>query len=155
MIEDISFDARSRGGSEITLQHSTGEVTVLMYADQFPLQAEPFFRDAINTLLKKQPDISPKDELFGLFSWWFTRCNLPMPLAVTTYRNDDRQRIGNRIKALREEQHMDAKQLALKAGIDAANICRIEQGKYSVGLDILSKIAGALGYKVDFVKEEE
>ena len=29
--------------------------------------------------------------------------------------------------------------------IDAANLCRIESGKYSVGLDILTKIGYALG----------
>ena len=47
-------------------------------------------------------------------------------------RHEDRARIGNRIKEIREER-------------------RIENGRYSVGLDILAKIATALGKKVDFV----
>jgi len=39
-----------------------------------------------------------------------------------------------------------------------ANLSRIEQGRYSVGLDILSKIAFALGAKielVDFIEPEK
>ena len=65
--------------------------------------------------------------------------------------NEERERIGEKIKQLRENKQMDAKTLAEQAGIDAANLCRIEQGKYSVGLDVLSKIANALGTKVDLV----
>ena len=63
----------------------------------------------------------------------------------------DRTRIGTRIREIREERGIDAKDLAKLAGIDAANLSRIENGKYSVGLDILSKIATALGKKVDFI----
>lgn len=66
-------------------------------------------------------------------------------------RNDDRIRIGQRIRQMREENRMEAQELAKRTGIDAANICRIENGRYSVGLDILSKIAAALGKKVDFI----
>lgn len=64
----------------------------------------------------------------------------------------ERVRIGQRIRELRESKGMDAKHLAFYADIDAANLCRIESGKYSVGLDILSKIGYALGMEIDFVK---
>ena len=50
-----------------------------------------------------------------------------------------------------DERNMDARDLAKLANIDAANLSRIEKGKYSVGLDILSKIAAVLGKKIDFV----
>lgn len=66
-------------------------------------------------------------------------------------RHTDRARIGCRIKQLREERGLEARNLARLAGIDAANLSRIENGKYSVGLDVLSKIAMALGKKIDFV----
>ena len=66
-------------------------------------------------------------------------------------RHEDRARIGLRIREIREERKIEARELAILAGIDAANLSRIENGKYSVGLDILSKIAAALGKKVDFV----
>ena len=66
-------------------------------------------------------------------------------------RHGERIRIGNKIKQIREERNMDARDLAKLANIDAANLSRIEKGKYSVGLDILSKIAAVLGKKIDFV----
>lgn len=66
-------------------------------------------------------------------------------------RHEDRARIGVRIRQIREERGIEARDLARLAGIDAANLSRIENGKYSVGLDILSKIAAALGKKLDFV----
>lgn len=66
-------------------------------------------------------------------------------------RREERERIGARIRQIREEKGMEAKQLALLADIDAANLSRIEKGRYSVGLDILTRIAHALGAKVDLV----
>jgi len=66
-------------------------------------------------------------------------------------RQQERVRIGTRIKQIREERGIEARELAKLAGIDAANLSRIENGKYSVGIDILSKIAAALGKKIDLV----
>lgn len=66
-------------------------------------------------------------------------------------RHEDRKRIGSRIREIRDAKGVEARDLARLAGIDAANLSRIENGRYSVGLDILSKIAAALGKKVDFI----
>lgn len=66
-------------------------------------------------------------------------------------RKGERVRIGNQIRQLRGKKGMEARDLALLAGIDAANLSRIEQGKYSVGLDILSRIAFVLGAHIDLV----
>jgi len=63
----------------------------------------------------------------------------------------ERVRIGARIRELRKEKNIEAKMLAQIANIDAANLSRIEQGRYSVGLDILSKIAFALGAKIELI----
>lgn len=68
-------------------------------------------------------------------------------------RSEDRKYIGSRIRQLREKKGMEAKALAKLANIDAANLSRIERGRYSVGLDVLSRIANALGAKVDLIKE--
>ena len=65
--------------------------------------------------------------------------------------HEDRFRIGNRIKEIRVDRGIDARDLSRFVGIDASNLSRIENGRYSVGLDILAKIATALGKKVDFV----
>ncbi len=70
---------------------------------------------------------------------------------VGSDRSEERERIGAKIRQLREDKGIEARHLAMMANIDAANLSRIEKGKYSVGLDILTKIANALGVKVDLV----
>ena len=72
----------------------------------------------------------------------------------TGNRQSERIRIGTSIRQLREKKGMEARDLALLAKIDAANLCRIEQGKYSVGLDILSRIAFALGAHLELIENE-
>lgn len=152
MIENIEFEAKGQHQSEIRLQHSTGETTTLLFSSVFPMQAQEYYLKAINALVKQKPDLSPKDDLFSVFTGWFLRHSLEMPLGVGTSKNEERIRIGNRIKEIREEKKLEAKTLAMLTGIDAANLCRIEQGKQSAGIDILSKIANAMGYKIDFVE---
>ena len=66
-------------------------------------------------------------------------------------QSEERERIGAKIRQLREKNGIEAKHLATLANIDAANLSRIEQGKYSVGLDILTRISHVLGVKVDLV----
>ncbi len=65
--------------------------------------------------------------------------------------NEERVRIGNQIRELRKEKNIEAKALAKATNIDASNLSRIEQGKYSVGIDILSKLAFTLGCHIDIV----
>ena len=66
----------------------------------------------------------------------------------------ERTRIGNKIRQIRKEKGIEAKDLARLTNINAANLSRIEQGKYSVGLDILSKLASALGHHIDIVPKQ-
>lgn len=56
--------------------------------------------------------------------------------------------IGDRIRQLRTEQNLSQQQLADLAGVTKANICNIERGAYSVGIDVLNKIAIALGAEI-------
>jgi DNA-binding Xre family transcriptional regulator len=69
-------------------------------------------------------------------------------------RQGERTRIGKKIRQIREEKGIEAKDLAKLANIDAANLSRIEQGRYSVGLDILSRIAFVLGCQIDIVPNQ-
>lgn len=69
-------------------------------------------------------------------------------------RQGQRTRIGKKIRQIREEKGIEAKDVAKLANIDAANLSRIEQGKYSVGLDILSRIAFVLGCQIDIVPNQ-
>ena len=66
-------------------------------------------------------------------------------------RNNERERIGAQIRALREERNLEAKDLAQYADIDASNLSRIEKGKFSPGLDVLCKIAAAMDCSVEIV----
>jgi len=67
---------------------------------------------------------------------------------------EERERIGARIRQLRENKRMEARDLALLTGIDAANLSRIEQGKYSTGVDILSRIAVILDAHLDLIPNQ-
>ena len=65
--------------------------------------------------------------------------------------NTNRIRIGRRIAQLRAEKNMTQGDLAKASGVTLANVSRMERGMYSPGLDVLSKIADALGAKLDIV----
>ena len=60
-----------------------------------------------------------------------------------------RSAIGKRIKSFRLQRSMTQQELADAAGITKANVGNIEAGRYSVGLDVLNKIANAMGVKVE------
>lgn len=66
-------------------------------------------------------------------------------------KQNDRQRIGKRIAELRKVKGLTQAKLAELAGLTSGNIARIETGKHSTGIDILSKIASALDAKIDIV----
>ena len=70
-------------------------------------------------------------------------------------RQGERERIGKRIKELREAKKMEARDLAILTGIDAANLSRIEQGKYSTGVDILSRICVILDAHLDLIPNSQ
>lgn len=66
-------------------------------------------------------------------------------------RDKIRECIGLRIRHSRREKELYVKTFVLKPGVDGANICRIEQGRYYAGFDILTKIATVLNCRIDFV----
>lgn len=55
-----------------------------------------------------------------------------------------RMKVGSQICKLREFWNLSQKDLAKAAGIHPSNLCRIEQGRYSVGIDVLCKILSVL-----------
>jgi len=59
--------------------------------------------------------------------------------------------IGQRIAQLRKEQGMTQQQLADKSGILRPNIARIETGRYGMTVDVLARIAQALGKTIDLI----
>lgn len=63
----------------------------------------------------------------------------------------EREMIGKRIAAIRNELGLSQQDVADRVGMAQPHIARIEAGKYSVGVDILGKIAAALGKRIDIV----
>ena len=67
---------------------------------------------------------------------------------------DKRKAMGESIRAMRTAQGWEQEQLAQIAGITAANVRSIEAGKYAVNIDVLNKIAGALGAELRMIEKE-
>ena len=65
-----------------------------------------------------------------------------------------REKIGNRIREIRQKKGISTYQLAEMTGLKRPNVARIESGKYSTGLDLLARIADALECTLDFIENE-
>lgn len=68
-------------------------------------------------------------------------------------RQKTRDRIGQRIAALRKLAGLSQEQLSERAGLQRTHISRIEAGKYAVTLETIQAIAEALGMTVDIIDE--
>lgn len=62
--------------------------------------------------------------------------------------DERRKRLGERIKALREQQGLSQRKLALMIGSNQTHIWQIENGTVNVGLDILCRLADAIEVNV-------
>jgi len=65
--------------------------------------------------------------------------------------NSNNIRIGQRIQQLRKEAGLTQAHLAEMCGMAQPNIARIEAGTYATSIDVLSRIAEALGKRIDLV----
>ena len=57
-------------------------------------------------------------------------------------------KLGTAIKTLREKQGLSQRGFSLMVGVNRSHLENIENGKASVGLDVLCRIADGLGVKV-------
>lgn len=62
--------------------------------------------------------------------------------------DERRKRVGVRVKALREQQGLSQRKLALMIGSNQTHIWQIENGNVNVGLDLLCRLADALEVNV-------
>lgn len=62
-----------------------------------------------------------------------------------------RERIGNRIAALRKKAGFTQEELALRAGLQRTHVGRIEAGRYAVTLEVVQAIAESIGMTVDII----
>lgn len=65
---------------------------------------------------------------------------------------NNRERIGRKVAELRAKCGYSTRQLAEICGVNFANISKIERGSYNVSIDILSKVADALGSEIDLIE---
>lgn len=65
-------------------------------------------------------------------------------------KSKSRWRIGQELKAIREEQGWSTEQVALMADVKESTVEKVEQGAFNVPLDMLAKLANALGYELTF-----
>ena len=62
--------------------------------------------------------------------------------------DERRKRVGVRVKALREQQGLSQRKLALMIGSNQTHIWQIENGNVNVGLELLCRLADALEVNV-------
>ncbi|MDU8886306.1 helix-turn-helix transcriptional regulator [Yeosuana sp. MJ-SS3] len=154
-VDDSTIEVTAQDGEKFTWNtyFPVPKQNQQYYAGRFPYYYQKYFEDNINMSLSYWIWIKMNyDEGLGIFGGKGDKEE------ERIFLNHERVRIGARIRELRKEKYIDAKKLAEAANIDAANLSRIEQGRYSVGLDILSKIALALGVKlelIDFVEPKK
>lgn len=63
-------------------------------------------------------------------------------------RRLQRYDIGQQIASIRHTKGLSVRDLAQQADIDAANLCRIEQGDYNASVDIINRICDAIGARL-------
>lgn len=65
---------------------------------------------------------------------------------------NERLRIGRRLAEIRIEKGLSVRTLSERCGITYQNINKIENGKYSVGIDVLATLCQALGCEVNITE---
>lgn len=68
---------------------------------------------------------------------------------------DKRKVMGENIRRLRTAQGWEQEQLAQIVGITTSNVRSVEAGKYAVNIDVLNKIAGALGAELRMIENKK
>lgn len=150
MAKILSFESAKRGTVQIKVESSKGDVYIIGFSSNVSAQDSVYYPTLICSIMDDY-DKMPEGDLFSFISMQMARAKMETPLFIMPDRNDERTRIGKKIRSIREEKGMEAKMLARLTGIDPANLSRIESGKFSAGLDTLSKIAMALDSKVDII----
>lgn len=152
---NVMFYGEGRSDNpQMRIEFSNGTSLLFTFpADAFYLGTAVYRRMFDELIGKYGEDFShiELDDILAFFNRGVSQFGGDLPIEVVTGESLDRVRIGKSIKQLREAKGMDAKTLASRINIDPANLCRIEQGKFSVGIDILNKIAAVLDSKLEIV----
>ena len=151
-VDDFIIEVTAKDGEKFIWKtlFSTPKQNQQYYAERLAYYFEKYFKENIGD-----------NTGMGMQYWVWIQMNYHESIAIIGGKGDrederiflhqERSRIGTKIRELRKEKNIEAKMLSQLANIDASNLSRIEQGRYSVGLDVLSKIALALGTKIELV----
>lgn len=154
--DDFTIEVTAQDGEKFIWKtlFSTPKQNQQYYAERLAYYFEKYFKDNIGD-----------DTGMGMQYWIWIQMTYYEGLTINggkgdrederIFLNQERIRIGARIRELRKEKNIEAKKLSQLANIDAANLSRIEQGRYSVGIDVLSKIALALNSKIELIDYAE
>lgn len=63
-------------------------------------------------------------------------------------RKEQRKRLGEKFRRVREEQGWSTEQVSLMADLTAATVEKIEAGAFNVPLDVLVRVADVLGVEL-------
>ena len=151
-MEPITTAELNEDGSIVTIIDQEGEVIRLR--PFFPIEEKEreYIEKCFAYYFHKNYSQDKGNMVYKVICDMFAICNFTY---IGSDREKERERIGIRIREIRQQKNFEAKYVAKLAGIDAANLCRIEQGRYSVGFDILCKIANVLGKRIDFVEKDK
>ena len=73
---------------------------------------------------------------------------------MSKIKNEQRKRIGKRLKEIRTEQGWSQGQVALMAGVTERTVDKVEQGAFNVPLDVLVTLSDVLGYELQINEKE-
>jgi transcriptional regulator with XRE-family HTH domain len=73
---------------------------------------------------------------------------------MSEIKNEQRKRIGERLKEIRTEQGWSQEQVALMAGVTERTVEKVEQGAFNVPLDVLATLSDVLGYELRIGRKE-
>jgi len=108
--------------------------------------------DEIQYIYEEVWDGAPEDDEEVQEALW----KVERKLMEKNYEGEDinREYFGARIAYLRKRRKMTQRELANEIGIKREHVSRIEAGKYSVGLDIICKVAKALHMELEFIRTD-
>lgn len=66
-----------------------------------------------------------------------------------------REEIGAELQTIRVQKGLTVRELGEMCGMQHSSIVKIENGKYNVSVDILGKVAEALGYRLTFERRTD
>ena len=150
MSKIISIEPVKKNSTLVRVELSNGQRYSIGYWGLIYVEAPEIYGRVLQHILD-QFEESEETDLKAYLQSFYARAKDNSLMYVIPDDNGERERIGRLIRELRSTRKMDAKRLAVMANIDPANISRIEQGKYSVGLDVLCRIADALDSRVEIV----